>query len=259
MPGSLPPGEQARFMQSQHQAQGLQRLFSGGAASLVSVLAGPGIADSDAFVLDLAAALVRRGQRVWLAETETGKLAGRLGCRPLLPWQASRSLEEQMISAGDYGLLRAPRIAGDPAFAQAVAGCHGCDVVLFDGGPFSPTEAPLDPVAPQTLVALLGKEDAEAGYALAKALRRSPARLLLLGEAAEAVAQAARYFMGENLECLKTGKDLCQIGNSRQETSSNTLTIAPNLTWVVSRIMQNDQSRVAHGGSGGKGAQKDYQ
>jgi hypothetical protein len=247
----------AKTTQSPHQAQSLQRLFGGQAASLVSVLAGPSAPDSSVFILSLAATLAGSGQRVWLAETDAGSLSSGLGCRPLLPWQAGRCLEEQVISTRAYGLLRGPRLAGDAAFAQAVAGCRHCDVVLFDGGRFSLTEAPLDPATAQILIVLLGQEDAEAGYALVKALRHSPARLLLLGEAADRIAQAARDFMGKPLESLKTGPGLCQIGNSRQETSSNTLTIGPNLTWVVSRITQNDQPKVAHGGCG-EGAEEVY-
>jgi hypothetical protein len=238
---------------AQHQAQGLQRLFSGQAARLVSVLAGPSAPDTHTFVLNLAAALAERSQRVWLVETELGTLSDSLGCHPLLPWQASRSLEEQLIRADNCGLLHAPGcLAGDATFAGAVAACRDCDVVLFDGGRFSLAQAPLNPCTAQTLVVLLGRQDLEAGYALVKGLQaaHSPARLLLIGEAAELVAQAASHFMGSPVEGMKTGPGLCQIGNSWQETSSNTLTIGPNLIWVVSRITQNDQPKVAHGGCG---------
>ncbi len=245
---------------TQHQAQGLQRMFSGHAASLVSVLAGPSAPDSQAFILSLAAGLSARGQRVCLVETMPGKLSDSLGCRPLMPWQPGRTLDERKINAGGFGLLHAPGcMAGDAALADAAASSRNCDCVLFDGGRFSTTEVALEPATVQTLVLLLGERDAEAGYALVKALKAtgSPARLLLMGETANSVAQAAKYFMQENLESRKIEADVCQIGNSKKETSSNTLTLASNLAWVVARITQNDQPKVAHGSSG-KGAEEVY-
>lgn len=242
----------------QHQAQGLQQLFSGHAARPVSVLAAQSAPSSHDFVLGMAAELARRGRRVRLVETGTGELSARLGCRPLLSWQAGRPLEEQVISAGDYGLLHAPgRVAGDAALVAAAR--RNCDYLLFDGGRFSPAAVPLDPATAQTLVILLGPADAEAGYALVKGLKmaRASTRVLLAGEAADAVARAAGHFMNQNLEIPQTGDDLCQIGNRKQETSSNTLTIEANLRWVVSRITENDQPKVAHG-SCGKGAEEVY-
>jgi hypothetical protein len=244
----------------QHQAQGLQRLFSNRGPRLVSVLAAPSAPPSDEFVLALAAELARKGQRVWLVETEANKLSGRLGCRPLLRWQANRQLREQVISTGNYALLYAPGCpAGDKIFAGAAAACRDCDFLLFDAGRFSSTEALIDPATAQTLIVLLGKQDAETGYALFKALTasHSPAQLLLIGEVADQVAQAAKYFSNQNPESLQTAGTLSLIGNKTQETSSNTLTFAPNLTWVVSRITQNDQPKVAHGGIG-KGAEEAY-
>lgn len=245
----------------QHQAQGLQRLFSGnGAPGLVSVLAAPHAADSHDFSLKLADALARHGRRVCLVDTGSGELFRRQGCRPLLAWQANRPLQDQVISAGAHGLLYAPGcMAGGAAIAKAAAASRACDFLLFDGGRFSLAQAALEPATAQTLVVLLGKPDAEAGYALAKALQaaHSPARVLLVGEPADSVAQTARRFMHQNQESLKTPGDLCQIDNTNRETSSNTLTIEPNLSWVVSRIMANDQPKVAHGGCG-KGAEEVY-
>jgi hypothetical protein len=249
-----------QFMQKQgqHQAQGLQSLFSNHGPRLVSVLAAPSAPASHEFILALAAELARKTGRVWLVETETNKLSGRLGCRPLLPWQASRPLDLQVISAGSYGLLNAPGCSvGDKVFASAAAACRDCDFLLFDAGRFSSTEVPIDATTAQTLIILLGKQDAETGYALVKALTasRSPARVLLIGEVADQVAQAAKYFSNQSLESLGTGVGLSQIDNKIQETSSNTLTFAPNLRWVVSRITQTDQLKVAHGGLG-KGAEE---
>jgi hypothetical protein len=244
----------------QHQAQGLQRLFSAHAARTVSVLAGPSAPTGHEFVLALAAELLQCGQAIYLVDTGAGELSHKLGCRPLLAWQPNRPLGEQVIHAGAYGLLHAPGcLAGDRGLADAAAASRACDFLLFGGGRFSRSEAPLDAATPQTLVLLLGRQDAEAGYALLKALNVacSPARVLLLGEAAELVAQTAKKFPMQNLEHPKTAQGLYQNGNRREETSSNTLTFAPNLTWVVSRITQNDQPRVAHGGSG-KSAEKVY-
>jgi hypothetical protein len=240
-------------VRAQHQAQGLQRMFSGRAVHLLSVLAGPSAPASDEFVLALAGGLSRHGQPVWLVETDAGRISERLGCRPLLPWRASQPLQQQVIRAGVYGLIHAPGIpAGDAALANAALESGGCNHLLFDGGRFSQAEAQLDPATAQTLVVLLGKQDAEAGYALIKALEAtgSRARVLLLGEVAERVAQTARRFLHRVVESCQTGAGVCQIGNRRTETSSNTLTIEPNLTWVVSRIMQNDQPKVAYGGCG---------
>lgn len=243
---------------ARHQAQGLQQLFSGHCARLVSVLAAPFAPHSHDFVLGLAAELTRRSRRVRLVEPGTGELSARLGCRPLLPWQPGRPLEEQVISAGNYDLLHAPgRLAGDAALVAAAG--RSCDYLLFDGGRFSPAAAPLDPATAQTLVILLGQADAEAGYALVKGLKMacSPARVLLAGEAAGAVARAAGRFMNQSLEIAHAANDLCQIGNRKQETSSNTLTVEANLRWVVSRITENDQPKVAYG-SCGKGAEEVY-
>lgn len=245
---------------SMHQAQGLQRLFSGQAAHVTSVLAGPSASDSREFVLALAAELVRAARRVWLVETVAGAISRTLGCQPLLPWRASQPLAQQIIHAGSFGLIHAPGVsAGDAVLSGAVEESGGCDHLLFDGGRFSPAEAPLDPATAQTLVILLGQADAEAGYVLVKGLKlsRSPARVLLVGEAADCVARAARHCMAAGLEIVPTGDNLCQIDNRKQETSCNTLTIEANLRWVVSRIMENEQPRVAHG-SCGKGAEEVY-
>lgn len=245
----------------QHQALGLQQLFSGQGARLVSVLAGPSAPDRRGFVLALAAELARRGQPLWLVETEAGGISAKLGCRPLLPWRASLPLQQQVIRAGAYGLIHAPGIpAGDAALANAAMNGRDCGLLLFDGGRFSQAQAPLDPVTAQTVLVLLGKRDAEAGYALIKAMAaaRSPARVLLLGETAGRVAQAAGFFLRQAVECRQTDAGVCQIGNIKPETSSNTLTIESNLTWVVSRIMQKDQLKVAHGGCG-EGAEEVFQ
>lgn len=245
----------------QHQAQGLQRMFSGHAVHMASVLAGPTAPDGGEFFLALAAELARGGRPVWLVETQAGRISGALGCRPLLPWHAGLPLPQQVIHAGAYGLIHAPGIvAGDAVLAGAAIESRGCDHLLFDAGRFSGAAVPLDPETPQTLIVLLGRQDAEAGYALIKALRsaHSPMRVLLMGEVADRVAQAAQHFMGWGVESRQTEGELCQIDNRRPETSSNTLSIAPNLTWVVSRIMQNDQPKVAHGGSG-EGAKEIYQ
>ncbi len=244
----------------QHQAFGLQQLFSGHAMHMVSVLSGASAPDSSEFVLALAAELARHDRRVWLVETEGGRISNKLGCRPLLPWRANLPLQQQVIRAGAYWLIHAPGIpAGDAALANAALESRGGGHLLFDGGRFSQAQAPLDPATVQTLVILLGKQDAEAGYALLKALAaaQSPARVLLLGEVADRVAQAAGQFLNRGVESRQTEPDMCQIGNRKSETSSNTLTIESNLTWVVSRIMQKDQPKVAHGGCG-EGAEEVY-
>ena len=234
-----------------HQAQGLQQLFSGHAAHVVSVLAGPSAPASHEFALALAAELTGQAQRVWLVERDAAALSQALGCRPLLSWRASQPLGQQVIRAGAYGLIRAPgSMAGDPALASAARESRDCDCLLFDGGRFSPDEAALDPGSDQTLIVLLGNQDAEAGYALLKALKaaNSPACVLLMGEAADSVSQTLEHFVAQAVESRQMAGGLCQIDNKVPETSSNTLTIASNLAWVVSKIMQNDQPKVAHGG-----------
>lgn len=235
-----------------HQAQGLRRLFSSQDTRVVSVLAGPTAADEGEFVQALANRLSREdGRPVWLVDAVAGRIADRLGCRPLLPWRADLPLSRQVIRAGACGLIHAPGVlAGDAALARAAGDSRACGFLLFDGGRFTTTGAPLDRFMPQTLVVLLGKRDAEAGYALAKALAATPlpSRLLFLGETADRAAQAARHFLNQAAEGCQARAEVCQIDNRRPETSSNTLTIEPNLTWVVSRIMQNDQPKVAHGG-----------
>lgn len=236
----------------QHQAHGLQQLFSGQGAVIVSVLAGPSATPSHEFVLELAAALSHEDYRLLLVETGAGKLCAAAGCRPLKPWQVGRPLKEQIVQAGSYGLLHAPEVmAGDASLINAVKAQGQCDFVLFDGGRFSKTAAPLEPSAEQFLIVLLGKEDAEAGYALVKALNTeaSPARVLLVGGPGDRVAQTASFFLNRPRESAKSSPLLSQNDNSRAETSSNTLSFGPNLTWVVSRIIQNDQPKVAHGGS----------
>ena len=224
-----------------HQAHGLQQLFSGHVARVLSVLSGPSAPDSHGFALALAAELSGAAARgVWLVEREAGAISEKLGCRPLLPWRASQPLAQQVIRAGAYGLVHAPGIAaGDAALAGAAAASRGCDYLVFDGGRFSTGEAPLEPATAQTLVVLLGEGDAEAGYALVKALQasRSPARVVLAGEVADSLAQAARHFLNFEVESRQTAGTLCQFDNTRPETSSNTLTFASNLPWVVSRIM----------------------
>ncbi len=216
-------------------------------------MAAPRAPDSDAFVLSLADALSKSDQRVWLVETGTEKLTDRLGCRPLLPCQTSRPLETQVIDTGSHGLLYAPRcMAGDASIASAAKSCSSFDVLLFDGGRFSLTEAAVEPATEQFIVVLFVKEDAETVFALMKTLNRlrSPARVMLIGEGAAHLAQSARQFGFRNVDFPKIDGGLSQINNTKQETSSNTLTIVPNLGWVVSRITENNQSKVAHGGFG---------
>ena len=256
MPSMIPCVDLAELvmLQGKHQAQGLQRLFSSEAASrLVSVLATPNAPDSSDFVLALADALTRFDERVCLVDTRSGHLSTRLGCRPLLPWQSSRAIESQIVAAGGHGLLFAPGcMAGEASIAAVAKTCGNFDIFLFDGGCFTLNEVPLEPATTQFLIVLLGKGDAEMAYALLKALKvlRSPVQVLLLGEQAEHLAQMAKNFLNETVASLNTGDDLCHIRNKIQETSSNTLTIVPNLSWVVSRIMENDNPKVAHGGIG---------
>lgn len=242
----------------QHQAQGLQRQFAGHAAGIVSVLAGPSALPSHEVVLALADELARNAQRVWLVGSAGSELAASAGCRPLLSWRTGRPAGEQLIKMGRYALLHAPHVlAGEKALVREVTAGRDCDCLLFDGGRFVPEHAPIEPSTLQTLVVLLGKDDAEPAYALIKALhlQRSPASVVLLGEAAFRVAQTATNFLGATLESQKSKAGLYQNGNKQPETSSITLSIAPNLAWVVSRIMQNDQHKVAHGGIG-KGAEQ---
>lgn len=232
-------------------------MFSGRAASVVSVISGPSAPESHPFALSLGLELPRVAGRLWLVES--GAIARALGCQPLLPWRATQPLERQVIRTGEgLGLIHAPRcMAGDAGLVQAAMASRGCDVLLFDGGRFSLTEAPIDSSTVQTLVVLLGSLDAEAGYALLKALAtaESPARVLLMGKAAAHVAQAACRFMRRRVECSPIEPGLCQIDNNPPETSSNTLSATANLKWVLSKISQNYQSRTAHGG-GSKGAKK---
>lgn len=236
----------------QHQALGLQRMFGGETARVVSVLGGPTAPDCGEFSQALAAELARQGSQVWLVES-AGDISHRLGCRPLLPWRAGLSLEQQVIDAGAYGLIHAPGVmAGEASLVRAAIESRGCDILLFAGGRISSSEAPLDPFTQQTLVLLLDKADAEAGYALLKALKNNEysVHVILFGGCAEAVSHCALNFLGWLPGSRQGARALCQNGNMPPETSSNTLTIAPNLAWVVSRITQNDQPRVAHGGSG---------
>lgn len=237
-------------------------MFAGGACCTVSVLCGPTAPDGSEFSLALAAGLARQAYRVWLVECADGnRISHLLGCLPLLSWRAGLPLQQQVIDAGMCGLVYAPgAMAGDAALENAAAESRRCDFLLFDGGRFSLGEAPVDAAASQTLVLLLGKADAEAGYALLKALKtkQSPARVLLLGEVAEVLAQSVSRFMGWVPESRQTEIVLCQIGNRQPETSSNTLTIASNLAWVVSKITQNDQPKVAHGGCG-EGAEEIFE
>ncbi len=244
-----------------HQAGGLQRLFSGEAMRVASVLAGPSAPPSQGFALALAAAWAKTERRVWLAAAGAGELAQALGYLPLRPWRASLPLAPQVIQAGAYGVIHAPgALAGEAALTDAAAQSRACDCLLFAGRRFSASEAPLVPSAAQTLIVLLGKRDAEAGYALVKglAVSHSPAHVLLLGAVAERVAQAARQFLNLELAGRHMAAEVCQIGNRPAGTSSNTLSFDSNLTWVVSRIMQNDQPKVGYGG-GSKRAEEVYE
>lgn len=244
-----------------HQAGGLRRLFSGEAMRIASVLAGPSAPPGQGFALALAAAWAKTERRVWLVTAGAGEVAQALGYLPLRPWHAGLPLAPQIIHAGAYGVIHAPgALAGEAALADAAAQSRACDCLLFAARRFSASEAPLAPSTAQTLIVLLGKRDAEAGYALVKGLAasRSPARVLLLGEVAARVAQAARQFLNLELEARPMAAEVCQIGNRPAETSSNTLSVESNLTWVVSRIMQNDQPKVGYGG-GSKRAEEVYE
>lgn len=227
-------------------------MFSGHATGVVSVVSGPSAPDSHRFVLALGAELAREAGRVWLVESVSGAVAQALGCQPLLPWRASVPLERQLIqTGGGLGLIHAPGcMAGDATLASAVTAAHGCSFLLFDGGRFSSGAAPIDPSTAQILIVLLGRQDAEAGYALVRALRelQSPARVLLIGDIAGCVSQAASRFMGWTLENCRIEADLCQIGNTPYVASSNTLNVSSSLKWVLSRISQNYHSGTAHGG-----------
>jgi hypothetical protein len=238
-----------------HQAAGLTRLFSGMPVPLtsISVLASPHGPETGAWALCLANALSALQSRVCLVETRSASLSVALGCRPMRGWQPDRSLDEQIIHAHGRHLLSAPGcMAGDLEIAAAVSASGCYDFLVFDGGKLTHQQAAISPETPQTLVILMDGQDVEAVYALHKALRlaHSPARTLILGEGSDSVAQLARHFLNQNLDFCKNLHNMSPNSNNQSQTSSNTLTINSNLTWIVSRIQPKNQKRVANGGAG---------
>lgn len=243
------------MQESGNQATGLARLFSGLPASIntTSVLSAPHGGDTSKLVLGLADALSAHHGRVCLVQARYSKLSAALGCRPIHSWQCDRLLDDQIIHVSGYHLLHAPDcMAGDAEIVGAVAKCGRYDFLLFDGGRFTRDEAQINPQAPQMLAILMGKQDVETVYALHKGLclARSPAELLLLGEEGEQVAQLSQRLPDARLGNCKISTNLYRNGNNQIETSSDTLTINPNLSWIVSRIQSKNYKRVANGGVG---------
>ena len=238
-----------------NQATGLARLFSGLPASVntTSVLSAPHGGDSSKLVLGLADALSAHHGRVCLVQARYSKLSVALGCRPMHSWQCDRLLDEQIIHVSGYHLLHAPDcMAGDAEIIGAVAKCGRYDFLLFDGGRFTRDEAQVNPQAQQTLVILMGRQDVETVYALFKGLclESSPTEMLLLGEGGEHLTQLSQRLPDTRLGNCKISTNLYRNGNNQTETSSNTLTINPNLSWIVSRIQSKNDKRMANGGVG---------
>lgn len=238
-----------------HQAAGLTRLFSGLPTSVntVSVLSAPHGADSSGLVLDLADALSANHERVCVVQTGFSKLSVEMGCRPMRGWQRDRLLDEQIIHASGYHLLHAPdSMAGDAEIIEAVSACGSYDFLLFDGGRFTRDEAQINPQAAQILVILMGRQDVETVYALHKGLHlmHSPAEMLLLGEESDRIAQLLCRSQNQRPDTCKMSLGVYRNSNNQTETSSNTLTINPNLSWIVSRIRLKNHKRVANGGIG---------
>ncbi len=241
--------------ESGNQATGLARLFSGLPTSIntTSVLSAPHGGDGSELVLGLADALSAHHGRVCLVQARYSRLSAALGCRPMHGWQCERLLDEQIIHISGYHLLHAPDcMAGDAGIIAAVAKCGSYDFLLFDGGRFTRDAAQINPQAPQMLAILMAKQDMESVYALYKGLylARSPAEVLLLGEGGEQVAQLSRRWPDTRLGNCKISTNLYRNGNNQIETSSDTLTINPNLSWIVSKIQSKNDKRMANGGAG---------
>lgn len=241
--------------ESGNQATGLARLFSGSSVTVntTSVLSAPHGGDSAALVLALADALSAQHGRVCLVQARYSKLSVALGCRPMHGWQSDRLLDEQIIHVGGYHLLHAPDcMAGDAEIIGAAAKCGRYDFLLFDGGRFTRDEVQINPQAQQILVILMGVQDVETIYALHKGLclAHSPTELLLLGERAEQLSQLLQHQPDTELGNVKIVTNLYQNDNNQIVTSSNTLTISSNLSWIVSRIQSNNYKRMTNGGVG---------
>lgn len=242
------------------QAAGLAKLFAGTSSAIntVSVLSAPGGADSHKWALALADALTACNEKVCLVQAHHSTLSVTMGYRPMRRWQMERTLDSQLLHAGAYPLLYAPdSMAGDAKIIDAVAKNGRHDFLLFDGGRFSRSEAQINPHAVQTLVVLTGEQDVETAYALCKGLDflGSPAELFFVGGACRQLAQLISRWQEQNLGECKIQVHLCRNNNNQPETSSDTLTINPNLSWIVSRIRTKNHKRVANGGVG-KGAQQ---
>lgn len=112
-------------------------------------------------------------------------------------------------------------------------------MVIFGGDYWQETEVALDTGVSQTLILLMSEQQADTGYALMKGLHEIPAPLeiLLAGKGAHRVAQAAFHFLKMPFSAADTLEQVWHIRHAAAQTSSNTLSVSPDLPLYVARIL----------------------
>lgn len=222
----------------EHQASGLVRLRERGALlPVVSVLSAAGARKWQAVGGALAGELRRAGAR--LLRVEPTLAAG--ACRPLFAWDPQRPLRQQvMLTAGEMRLYAPNSAGGDARLVAAAADLRAeIDWLIFIGLHYTREAAALDPATPQHTVVLIDAGDEEAAYALVKAAAGQSGGIawILAGVGAQRVAHAAARFLGLRVARADAGEEVWHACDARMQTSCNTLSGYPSLSWHVARIV----------------------
>jgi len=219
---------------SDHQAQGLGRLFSSRQPHVISVLRRSDTPDSTALIHALIEWFARDGFRVLLVESSASTLV----VSPLFKWDARKSLASQALPRHDCQVLLATDCqSGSREIVDAARGEF--DIVLFGGQYWHEAAVSIECDMPQTVILCVNEDQAKAAYAVLKAMKNSPAtqEFLLVSDGAKQVAQAATRFLKMPFLTADKHHQVWRNCDGRLETSSNTLSGIPDLVLYVDRIL----------------------
>lgn len=127
--------------------------------------------------------------------------------------------------------------AGDREITEAAKGEF--DIVIYAGQYWQKAEVMIDADMVQSIVLWVDDNHEQAAFAVLKALQEAsaPQEYLLVAEGAEQVAQAASKFLKMPFLVADTHDKVWHNCHGRSETSSDTLSLTPDLVRYVARIL----------------------